>query len=130
MQKADNTKNEDFTSEEITPLLNMHNVNSVRNMILSKKGCDPFFANNLSCLNAITDMNHHPYTRFYRGVYYYPDPIVFEREAGWRKLSNNPREYVPQTKPDFPNDCFQPACTTIYPCYSKYKKNTCVSTYR
>jgi hypothetical protein len=36
----------------------------------------------------VNDMDHHPYTRCFRGVYYSSEPIVMEREAGWRPLHN------------------------------------------
>ena len=66
-------------------------------------------------------MDHFPYSRFFRGVYYSSDPVVFERESGWRAERDSC--YGPancQRQDPYPNHCFQSACSTVYPCYPKY----------
>lgn len=66
-----------------------------------------------------TDMDHFPYSRFYRGIYDCDRPRVMDREAGFRRL--RPQAYAPYT-PDAPpppppySGCFQIACSTILPC--------------
>lgn len=35
-----------------------------------------------------TDMDHHPYTRFFRGVYDNPRPVVHSRHAGVRSVAD------------------------------------------
>lgn len=72
---------------DLTANINRHSVESIREEI-KKKISGPYFANSQTVNNVVTDMDHHPYTRWFRGVYYYPDPIVIEREAGWRPLDN------------------------------------------
>lgn len=106
---------------ELTPTLNQNNIESVRKYIGQKISWKPFFANNLDVTNSVTDFDHHPYSRWYRGVYYYPDPIVLEREAGWRPQEQqcyNPN-YIPKKDP-VPQHCFEAACSTIFPCYPQY----------
>jgi len=75
--------------DNLTPEFNTQNVNYIRKQIEQKTSDRPYFANNNTVTHTVTDMDHHPYTRWYRGVYYYPEPIVFEREAGYRRLENN-----------------------------------------
>ena len=81
----------------------------------------PYFATNKSVMNIVTDMDHHPYTRWFRGVYYYPDPVIMEREAGWRQQKNACYGLVMPQKPEKePNHCFEIPCTTTLPCYPDY----------
>lgn len=106
---------------ELTPYINQNNIESVREEIKKKIGWRPYLANNLSVTHSITDHDHHPYSRWYRGVYYYPDPIVAEREAGWRPMQQQcyTPNHIPMPDP-VPEHCFQAACSTIFPCYPKY----------
>ena len=128
----------------LTSKLNEKSINSIQRQIEMKTSSDPYFATNKTVLNSITDMDHTPYTRWYRGVYYYPDPIVMEREAGWRNINNTcytvkKDPYVDET----PKHCFEVACTTNFPCYPSYLakyadknaldvmiNNTCITQYR
>lgn len=110
--------------DDLTPKLNFENVNYIQSQIERKISENPYFANNNTVTHVITDMDHHPYSRWYRGVYYYPDAILMEREAGYRKLNNGcyapEREMVLETQPKY---CFESACSTIYPCSpKKYKE--------
>lgn len=106
-----------------TAELNSMSINNVRDMIARKTGSYPFLANGKLIHNSITDMDHHPYTRWYRGVYYYPDPVIMEREAGWRPIRNPCYNLVappPVEKP--PEHCFEIPCTTIQPCVPKFTR--------
>lgn len=103
---------------------NMTNVNvaTVRTEISKIRQEDNLYrATSDSILPVLNDMDHHPYTRFFRGVYYYPDPVIMEREAGWR-----PQEeacyglQIPPKRDVQPNHCYQSACSTVYPCYPEY----------
>lgn len=107
--------------DNLTPIQNTENINYIRRQIERKTSSNPYLANNNTILKTVTDMDHHPYTRWYRGVYYYPDPIVMEREAGYRKLENqcyavNP----PPITEKQPSHCFEAACSIQYPCYPEY----------
>lgn len=39
--------------------------------------------------HVVTDIDHFPYTRFYRGIYNDAKPHLWEREAGFHPLQNN-----------------------------------------
>lgn len=96
------------------------NISSIRNQIELKTGCNPQFGTLNKAEKTITDFDHFPYTRFYRGIYNSSDPIVIEREAGWR-----PRReecYTPNNcgKVQYPNHCFETSCSTTFPCYPAY----------
>ena len=65
--------------------------------------------------NVVTDMDHFPYTRFYRGIYNDTNPHIWEREAGFRQLENV--KYIPNVKyiVSYPNIPTQIPCSTIIP---------------
>lgn len=107
-------------NNNLTAEINKHSIESIRGEI-SKKISQPYFATKETVQNTITDMDHHPYSRWFRGVYYYPDPIIMEREAGWRPLQNSCYNLVMPVLPDEPpHHCFEVPCTTTLPCYPKY----------
>ena len=69
-----------------------------------------------------TDMDHFPYTRFFRGQYQSSEPHVFDREAG--VVIHDNKDYI-KPVPDFVNDykpnfCFEAACSTRRPCRPDY----------
>ena len=106
--------------ERLTPLINQQNIGSVRRMIDEKISSKPYYANNLSVMGVLTDMDHFPYTRYFRGVSYYPGPILFEREAGWRDRDQSCyRVGCGSRELQYPSNCFESACSTTYPCNNK-----------
>jgi hypothetical protein len=105
---------------DLTPNINSTSIETIRKEIF-RKNTNPYFANSQTVQSVVTDMDHHPYTRWFRGVYYYPDPIVMEREAGWRPINNNCYDLVmPMSEEEQPHHCFEVPCTTTLPCYPKY----------
>lgn len=108
------------TKPSYTKKITDNNVLSVRKQISLKQGCDPFFATINDAESVITDMDHFPYTRFFRGVYYSSDPVVLEREAGWRPQNNQCYKYGCAGEGPYPNHCFESACSVVYPCYPQY----------
>ena len=98
----------------------MSNIKFVRNQISDKNGDTPHFGTINNATSVVTDMDHFPYTRFYRGVYNSPNPIVFEREAGWRPQRNDCYNTKCNAKSVYPDHCFEAPCSTVYPCYPKY----------
>lgn len=106
-----------------TPIINEHSIETIKKQIEQKnKGL--YFANNETVTHIITDMDHHPYTRWYRGVSYYPEPIIMEREAGWRPRRDNCYKLmIPATETET-HSCFEPACTTTFPCIPSGNKDT------
>lgn len=106
---------------DLTPKINQQSIESVRQQIAMKTSNRPYFANGDTVDNVITDMDHHPYSRWFRGVYYYPDPVIMEREAGWRPRQDACYQVIAPSQPaEDPHHCFEVPCTTTLPCYPKY----------
>ena len=108
-------------NKSLTNQLNNTNIASVRKGIHMKTRYVPHFATINDTETVVTDMDHFPYTRFYRGVPHSSQPVVMEREAGWRP-HRAPCYSVNQCnkESDYPNHCFEAACSTVYPCYPQY----------
>ena len=138
---------ENNSRRELTSLLNENNVENIRSQINQKNQSSPFFATSTDVVHTITDYDTFPYPRYYRGVVGVSQPIIAEREAGWRKRHdscydvNEPRKR--NIRPTEPNNCFQSACSTVYPCYPEYMtkysdkeamdlilNKTCIAQYR
>lgn len=127
-------------SQSPTEEINDVNVASIRREIELKRGYLPYYGTATVAGSIITDMDHHPYTRFYRGVPNYHQPVIFEREAGWRPQRNACYEVSCSKKESpYPNHCFESACSTVYPCYPKISDksdtsvrltNECIIQYR
>ena len=103
--------------------INSKNIENIRSQIEQKKGFKPYFATVDTTSAVLTDYDNFPYNRWFRGIPQYYEPIVAEREAGWRTVNN--QCYKP--KKDFNQYfnggdlyCFQPACSTVYPCKPNY----------
>jgi hypothetical protein len=107
--------------ESLTEKVNDSNVASVRKQISMKNGYEPYYGTINGAESVITDMDHFPYTRFFRGVPSSSDPVVLEREAGWRPQRDSCYSVnkCNQESP-YPNHCFEAACSTVYPCYPQY----------
>ena len=98
------------------------NVENVRDQIARKKGNTPYFSNDNIVLGILTDYDNFPYNRFFRGIPSYSEPIVAEREAGWRIRNDdyyNRSVSYPEVSEPYPNHCFQTACSTVRPCHPK-----------
>jgi hypothetical protein len=132
---------------DITPMINTNNVNNIRTQIYQKTGSTPFFATAENVVYTLTDHDTFPYPRYYRGVVGSSTPVIAEREAGWRKREDScydVRESKKHNIPEVnPNNCFQSACSTVYPCYPEYMtkysdkeamdlilNRTCIAQYR
>lgn len=113
----------------LTPYLNQNNIENVRRMIARKQMSTPYISTVQEASSILTDMDHHPYGRYYRGVPEYSEPIFFEREAGWRIVNNECYSGEPQFSKEYalpPVHCFQVPCSTVLPCHcestSQYSK--------
>lgn len=107
-------------NDDVTPYINQHNIDSVRSCIQKKLSNVPFHSTITNSLNILTDIDHFPYTRFYRGVYLSENPVVFERESGWRPRYDNCYKSPPSANEishQYPNHCFEGSCRTTLPCY-------------
>jgi len=97
------------------------NILSVKAQIELMKSGGPFHATKNYVKTVVTDYDTVPYPRWYRGQVQSDVPIVAEREAGWRPQRNNC--YKLKCKPpdeEYPNHCFEAACSTVFPCYPQY----------
>lgn len=101
--------------------INRGNVRNVRAQIVEKKMSRPYHATICDADQVLTDYDTFPYPRWWRGVAGLSEPVVAEREAGWRPRRdpcyrlNNAVEESP-----YPNHCFEAACSTVFPCYPPY----------
>jgi hypothetical protein len=122
----------------LTAKINETSIESLRGAIARKISPTPYLANNNSARRIVTDMDHQPYGRFFRGVYYYPEPIIFEREAGYRPINDTCYRPVSHVQKDEePDHCFELPCSTILPCRPNSKEkidtilnNECIVQYR
>lgn len=101
----------------LTPsqIINHSNKSNVQCMIAAKQTSYPYHGTSKPLV--ITDHDHFPYYRWYRGRYDSTEPIVAEREAGFRP--HNDKLYNPPLigpDPPGPNLCFSIPCNTILPC--------------
>jgi len=128
-----------MSTDSLTKIIDDANITSIRNQILLKKGYAPFFSTIDNAESVVTDFDHFPYTRFYRGVYHSSKPIVIEREAGWRPTQNQCYKGGGCNEKDpYPNHCFESGCSTTFPCHTKLtlgkkldsKTDSCVIHYR
>ena len=102
--------------------INSRNIENIRNQINQKKGFMPYFADINTGSSVLTDYDNFPYNRWWRGIPESDQPVVAEREAGWRPL-NNQCYYTKKDnkKEKFKNMyCFESACSTVYPCHPEY----------
>jgi len=96
-------------------------MNNLSNQIKNKLSYNPYYGTSNDTQQTVTDMDHFPYTRFFRGDFESDRPIVFEREAGWRYTENNCYKNQDPIKPlNHKNICYESACSTVYPCYPSY----------
>ena len=102
----------------------MSNITRVRDQIDQKKRDLPHRATITTVTGSLTDYDTFPYPRYYRGNPSSDVPIVAERETGWRPRHDtcysviNPPDM--EKYPLYPNNCFQTACSTVFPCYPEY----------
>ena len=110
--------------EELLNNTNERNIDNVRYQIDIKKGSFPYFSTKKTNKNVLTDYDVFPYNRFFRGEPMSTEPIIAEREAGWRP--RNPDCYEPEYFKnqklkhhdiEKPRNYFQPPCSTVYPKY-------------
>jgi len=108
-------------SSAATPIINDLNIENIRSQIRQKNSTTPFFATSSNVLQTITDHDTFPYPRYYRGIAGLSEPIIAEREAGWRQRNDTCYQVnAPKAPNNYPNHCFQSACSTVYPCYPEY----------
>lgn len=109
-------------ASKFTPVINEMNVNNVRVQIAKKKGYSPYLATTEQAVQVLTDYDTFPYPRYFRGIPESSQPIVSEREAGWRPRHDDCyRVLTPlNIRNNYPNHCFQGSCSYTHPCYPEY----------
>ena len=108
------------------------NVDNVRKQISSMQKSTPFIATVQNAKSVVTDYDSFPYRRWYRGVATSTNPVIAEREAGFRTRHDQCYQPdIPVINTPNPGICFQVGCNTIFPCYQSTSKlhqdmeNTC-----
>ena len=67
----------------------LSNVENIKEQINRKKDINPYFSTKENIKGIITDHDHFPYRRFYRGKAELDKAVVIDREAGWRYVDKN-----------------------------------------
>jgi len=97
--------------------LNQNNYDLIKFQIAQKTQYNiPFYATRELAQSTITGMDHFPYKYFYRGEYNSSDPVVIEREAGYRPHHDMCYMEVGNPTPCKKNFCWQKPCSTVSPC--------------
>jgi hypothetical protein len=100
-----------------TKNINLSNFDHIQREIFRKKSYNPYFADENTGSIVLTDYDNFPYKRWFRGIPESHRPIVAEREAGWRPVQTECYKYVPpNVSYSVRPYCFEPACSTVYPC--------------
>ena len=100
--------------------LTANNINSIRYQIGLKLNYNvPYYATREAAGSVITDMDNFPYRRFFRGVYDESNPVVMEREAGYRPRRDSCYTKLSIPNPTKPNYCWEYPCSTVRPCKGK-----------
>ena len=103
-------------SQNLTPYLNKNNVEYVKSLVALKSGSNPTIVPMSSAMNVITDMDVHPYPRYFRGVAGHDTPVIMELEAGFRTRNDNCYKPIYKPKKEEPiGTIWQPTCTCITP---------------
>ena len=96
---------------------NNNNINVVRAQIASKiNSSRAYYGTYQDAEQVITDQDHFPYTRYFRGVYDSPQAVVFEREAGYRPLNNRCYRKLVDPSSNPVKYCWEYPCSTLFPC--------------
>ena len=90
-QETDRDINRDMEREYINESIdiNYSNIQNIKKLIQMKNSSNYVDIVQTDCLSSITDYDHFPYTRNYRGVYNSTTPVIIEREAGFRPRRDN-----------------------------------------
>ena len=95
----------------------MNNIDSIHYQIDHKLNYNvPYYATRESTQTIVTDMDHFPYKRYFRGVYYENKPVVMDREAGFRPRRDSCYTLNSVPSPNKPNYCWEYPCSSVRPC--------------
>ena len=104
---------------ELTHTINQKNIEAVRKGIIQKKNYNcPYYPSIDDVTAVVTDQDTFPYPRYFRGEWKSSEPIVFEREAGFRTQEDNCyRMNCYGTSPKKPRYCWTIPGSTVLPCH-------------
>ena len=94
------------------------NYQNIQDHIKQKKSYSPYYAVATSGNLVLTEFDHFPYTRWWRGKAKSDVPIIAEREAGWTPRHDDcykNKKHIKEVK--IKDIHFQPACSTVYPAH-------------
>ena len=96
------------------------NIKMIQAEINKKNSSKPYYTD-YTIYSVINDHDEFPYNRFFRGDVTSHEPKVYERTAGWvpKKMKN----VQPPIKIAKQNNCFQGACSIVYPFYATESNN-------
>lgn len=103
----------------MTDSLTAQNIAIVRDQIAKKLRPEPFYASTAAAGGVLTDMDHFPYRRFFRGETALSSPVFMERQAGWRPVRNQCYQQFVEQRVCPVEYCWQQPCTTVRPCTPK-----------
>ena len=94
---------EEVNDEEVNINELYNNVENIREQIKRKKQSIPYYATTKQAVSVITDYDTFPYPRYFRGVPEMSEPIIADREAGWRPRHDN--SYESKVQLDLKPEC-------------------------
>jgi hypothetical protein len=99
-------------------VINDKNYENVRKMIDNKNSNCVFYGTVCDAESVTTDYDHFPYTRWFRGKYNSEQPIIAEREAGFRRRNDSCYKLVKckEDQIEKPKVCFAYPAGTTFPC--------------
>lgn len=110
--------------------MTVNNIEFVRSQIPYKQNYEfPYYAYEKDTYAVLTDFDHFPYKRAFRGIYDSSMPIILEREAGFRPRNDSCYKFVSMPETSKPSYCWQYPCTNIMPCVGKKDAPECVQNF-
>lgn len=105
--------------EQIVNTINLHNIMELKK---NKQANIPYYATVDTAAGVLTDYDSFPYGRWFRGEYQNNEPIVAEREAGWRMRNDACYKSFCNLEKihHYPQHCFETSCSTVYPCMTSF----------
>jgi hypothetical protein len=94
-----------------------NNIKAIQQRVYFKTNLNtPFYATGQCVESVLTDMDHFPYKRYYRGIFTSDTPVIFEREAGFRPRQDKCYVQLAIPEKSVPNYCWQYPCSSVKPC--------------
>lgn len=82
---------------------------------LKRQSGRPFYATKELAASTLSPFDHFPYKYFWRGTYKESNPIVIEREAGYRPRRDKCYKRLGTPQSCTHASCWNFPCSTVYP---------------